>query len=51
MKRLLILALLLTACQFHLIRKPPPVDIAPKVAPPTAVDAPLLWTPTPEPKP
>lgn len=47
----LLIALLLTGCTFHWIVKPPPLDIAPKLRPPSAVDAPLLWTPTPEPTP
>lgn len=52
MKLLLIIALLLCGCQgFHLVRRAPPIEIAPKIAPTVVVDAPSLWTPTPEPTP
>lgn len=48
MKRLLLLALLLTGC--HLIVKPPPLPKhGPLAAPTVAVDAPLLPTVTPTP--
>jgi len=48
-KRLTIICLLLAACSPHLITPVPhPPRIAPAVAPPTAVDAPLLPTITPD---
>lgn len=49
MKRLLLLALILAACQGHWIVRPPDAHMGPKLHPPTATQPSLMPTVTPTP--